>query len=281
MTYCERHSARRRGWLFPAVSLALAALIALLFGFSFWTVVLIVILVACPIVFVWTFSMGQRPLPIPLGAAPETRGDTRYFNWVAPWYDFQCSVFGLGKRFRNWTLALVRAELRSGDRVLDVGCGNGVLTHPLADIVGPTGEAWGIDPAPDMVRAAMQATGPGGNIAHFKLAAIEGLPFPDASFDAALISLVLHHLPPDLKVIGLREVHRVLKPGGRLLVIEADRPDRWAWRLLVWPMRLYRNLKDHLDGKTAELLQTAGFMSVRALGDWAHWLTFWSARKPA
>ena len=277
----EPHRARGREWLFAAVSLALAAAIAFFLGFTFWSVLLIAILIACPVVIVWTYFMGQRPLPIPLGRTPETRGDTRYFDWVAPWYAFHCSLFGLGKRFRNWMLALARAELRSGDRVLDVGCGNGVLTHPLADIVGPTGEAWGIDPAPDMIRAAMQATCPAGNIAHFKLAAIEELPFPDTSFDAALISLVLHHLPPDLKVVGLREVHRVLKPGGRLLVIEPDRPDHWAWRILVWPMRLYRNLRDHVDGKTPGLLQNAGFVSVRALGRWAHWLTFWIARKPA
>lgn len=274
-------SAHARGWLVAAVSLALAVTIALSFGFSFWSALLITVLLACPFVLVWTYAIGQRPLPIPLGPAPTTRGETRYFDWVAPWYDFQCSLFGLGKPFRNWTLALARDELQPGDSVLDVGCGNGVITHALADIVGPTGEAWGIDPAPDMVRAAMQATALAGNAAHFKLAAIEVLPFPDASFDAALISLVLHHLPHDLKRAGLSEVRRVLKPGGRLLVIGPDRPDRRLGRILLCPTRLYRNLKDHLDGKTAELMQSAGFVSVRALGRWSHWLSFWSARKPA
>lgn len=266
-------------WLCPVISLLFAGAIALLFGLSLWTILLIAVLLACPVVMTWTYVMGQRPLPLPLGPVPATRGDTRYFNWIAPWYDLQCSTFGLGRRFRNWTLSMARAELRPGDRVLDAGCGNGVLTWPIADIVGPSGEIWGIDPAPDMVRAAMQSRRSSGNRAHFKLAAIEQLPFADASFDAAIISLVLHHLPPELKRRGLKEVYRVLKPDGCLLVIEPDLPDHWAWRMLAWPMRLYGNLKDHLEGRTQQLLREADFVSVTECGRWVHAIAFWSARK--
>jgi ubiquinone/menaquinone biosynthesis C-methylase UbiE len=271
---------KRGWWLCPAISLLLAGGLALVVGLSLWTLFLIAVLLACPVVMITSYLMGERPFPVPVGPPVTTRGDTRYFNWMAPWYDLQCSLFGLGRRFREWTLSLAQPELRAGDHVLDVGCGNGVLTRPIADIVGPSGKAWGIDPAPDMIRVAMQAVHHSGSTAQFKLAAMEQLPFADASFDVAVISLVLHHLPPELKQRGLKEVYRVLRPGGRLLVIEPDRPEHWAWRMFAWPMRHYRNLKDHLDGRTVQFLDEAGFVSVTTRGHWARVITFWAARKP-
>jgi SAM-dependent methyltransferase len=279
MTHYELQSESWRRWLFPVGSLALAVAIGLLFGLSFWTLFLIAIVLACPVVMVWTYVtyvMGQRPLPVPLGPVPETRGIS--LNWLAPWYDLVCSAFGLGKRFRDRTLAF--AELQLGDHVLDVGCGTGVLTRRAADAVGPLGVVWGIDPAPDMIRIAMQAAGSTGNAAHFKLAAIEALPFDSSSFDAVLASAVIHHLPPDLKLIGLREVHRILKPGGRLLVVDVDRPSHWLWRIVFWPMRFHSTMGDHLHGRTSEVLHNAGFGDVTTLGRWGGLLTFWSARKP-
>lgn len=270
-----------RWWLCPVISVVLAGGLALAFGLSLWTIFLIAVLLACPVVMITGYLMGERPLPVPVGPPVTTRGDTRYFNWIAPWYGLQCSLFGMGQRFRDWTLRLARPELRSGDHVLDVGCGNGVLTRPIADIVGPSGETWGIDPAPDMIRVAMQAANRAGSAAHFKLAAVEGLPFPDASFDVVVMSLVLHHLPPDLKAIGLKEAYRVLQSGGRLLVIEPDRPQYWVWRILLWPMRFHSNLKDHIEGRVAALIGRAGFVSVTTRGRWAPSVTFWSARKPA
>jgi ubiquinone/menaquinone biosynthesis C-methylase UbiE len=279
MTPSESLKAKKKwgAWLCPALSLAVAIVIALLFGMSFWTVFFVVLFLACPILAVWSYFMGQRPLPIPVGPVPHTRGVT--LNWMAPWYDTVCSVFGLGKRFRDRTLAV--AELRPGDHVLDVGCGTGVLTRRAADAVGRSGEVWGIDPAPDMVRVAMQEAARVRSSARFEVAVIEALPFEEASFDVALANVVIHHLPPDLKPIGLREVHRVLKPGGRLVVVDLDRPRHWLWQIVTWPMSLHPNLRDHLRGRTADMLQNAGFVSVATLGGWVALLTFWSARKPA
>ena len=262
-------------WLCPLASLSLAMGVGHFFGLSWWSALLIGMMLACPVTAVWAYLVGDRPLPIPLGPAPITRGTN--FNWIAPWYDGWCSIFGLGKSFRNWTLSLAR--FMPGDHVLDVGCGNGVVTHRIADLVGPAGEAWGIDPAPDMIRMAMQRRGRTANAAHFKLAAIETLPFQDASFDVVFVSLVLHHLPVEVKVIGLREVLRVLKPGGRLLVVEPDRPDHWLWRAVFWPGRFYKRLKDHLEGRTSQMLQQAGFGLVTTLGRWRHKVTFWRAEK--
>ena len=279
MTAAQGPRAARKKWgrLCPALSLAMAVATALFFGMSFWTLFFIAVFLACPVVAVWSYLIGRRPLPIPLGPAPVTRGMT--LNWVAPWYDsLWCPAFGLGRRFRDRTVAL--AEFRTGDRVLDVGCGTGWLTRRAAELVGPTGTAWGIDPAPDMIRVALQETARTRNAAQFKLAAIESLPFEEAGFDIVVASLVIHHLPPALKEIGLREAHRVLKPGGRLFVAEPDRPQNRLLRIVLWPMGLHPNLKGHLQGRTSEILQNAGFAAVTPLGQWLGWLTYWRARKP-
>ena len=262
-------------WLCPLISASLAVSIGRFFGLRWWPALLIAAMLVCPVTAVWTYLLGERPLPLPLGPVPITRGTN--FNWLAPWYDGWCSLFALGRPFRDWTLALAR--LMPGERVLDVGCGNGVLTHRIAKIVGPSGAAWGIDPAPDMIRIAIQTASRTSVPAQFKLAAVEALPFEDASFDVAVISLVLHHLPSDLKMKGLNEVQRVLRPGGRLLVVEPDRPDHWVWRILLWPGRFYQRLKAHLSGRTAGILQDAGFESVAVLGRWKHFIAFWSAQK--
>ncbi len=268
----------KRPWLCPLLSLAIAVGIALLFGVSFWTIFLILVFLACPITMIWAYLIGERPLPVPLDPAPATRGMT--LNWIAPWYDsLWCPAFGLGRRYRGRTMML--AAVQRGDHVLDVGCGTGWLTRRAADIAGPTGAASGIDAAPDMIRMAMQQATRERNAALFKVAMIEALPFQDSSFDLVVASLIIHHLPPDLKVVGLKEIYRVLKPGGRLFLAEPDRPNHRFWRIIFCPISLHPNLRDHLQGRMPDLLRNAGFVSLAPLGHWHQLLTFWSALKPA
>lgn len=268
---------RRLSWLCPLVSLALAAGILILFGLSPWTAVILVVLLACPLMAAWSYFLGQRPLPVPLGPVPATRGMT--LNWMAPVYDQGCRLMGFGEAFRRKMMAV--AAPRAGEAVLDVGCGTGVLTRLAATAVGPAGRAIGIDPAPDMIRVARDNAARMGSAASFRLAAIEDLPFEAASFDLVVASMMLHHLPPDVRRDGLREVHRVLGPGGRLVVVDFDRPAVAAWWLIAWPLRLMPGTADPIVGRLPAYFRDAGFAPVRACGRWLGLLTFWIAERPA
>jgi ubiquinone/menaquinone biosynthesis C-methylase UbiE len=156
--------------------------------------------------------------PAHTGAAPETTGAT--IRWWAPAYDAMAWVCTLGQEKNIRAATLKAAALQPGEKVLDVGCGTGTLAVAAWRKVRPEGEVTGVDASPEMVELARRKAKKNGAGAQFKVAPIEGLPFPDGSFDAVLSTFMLHHLPDDLKEKGFAEVHRVLKPGGRLVAVD-------------------------------------------------------------
>jgi ubiquinone/menaquinone biosynthesis C-methylase UbiE len=272
------HAIRRRNTMLvcAVVMAALAGLAFVATGLSFLTLLFGLLLLGCLISMAWAVWVGHQAQRAIDQVAVHTDGVT--MGWTAPFYDALCSSLGIGRSFRRETLRL--ANVATGDQVLDVGCGTGVLTCLAADAVGPSGRATGIDPSAAMIAAARRNAALEGSSAAFRLAAIEALPYADSSFDVVLSSFMLHHLPPEVKRDGLREVYRVLKDGGRLLAVDIDRPANVLWWLVLWPLLFTASAAANLYGDVPAYLQKTGFSPVEVLT--RHWglVTSWSATKP-
>ncbi len=139
------------------------------------------------------------------------------FDEAAPSYDRINAWMSLrtGERYRYE--ALVRAGLGEGHAVLDIACGTGVMARHAQDLVGPGGSVLAMDPSLPMLEAA------GGRGVRHRVAAIaEALPLPKRSVDFVSMGYALRHVA-DLAV-AFRELHRVLRPGGRVLILEMVPP---------------------------------------------------------
>ncbi len=153
-------------------------------------------------------------------------------HWAA-WYDLTVWLMTLGRErvYRERFVDL--AHLEAGESVLDVGCGTGTLAIVSKRRVGPKGTVHGIDASPEMIARAGEKAKKAGVEVFFKQGVVEALPFPDAHFDAVLSTLMLHHLPRKLREQCAREVRRVLKPGGRVLVVDFRESGRKGKGLLA------------------------------------------------
>jgi ubiquinone/menaquinone biosynthesis C-methylase UbiE len=177
-------------------------------------------------------------------------------------YDLFVALLTLGRAgaLRDRTIALV--GVAPGEDVLEVGCGTGEVTMRAKAGTGPTGSVAGIDPAPEMIAVARDKAAQAGVEIDYRVAAVEALPFLAATFDVVVSSLMLHHLPEDLKPRALAEIRRVLKPGGRLVVIDFKRPTSRLERLApVW--LLHRSVEEHSSlQQLPALLTAAGFSTI-------------------
>ncbi|WP_067681332.1 class I SAM-dependent methyltransferase [Nocardia miyunensis] len=148
-----------------------------------------------------------------------------------------------------------QAELEPGHRVIEIGCGTGNLVikairaQPRADVIGS-------DPDPRaLARAERKAKGSAG--LRFEHGYAQNLPHPDGGFDRVLSALMLHHLPTDIKAAALTEALRVLRPGGRLEILDIGGDTTRANTFLSRQMLRNGHVKANLA--LPRLLESAGF----------------------
>lgn len=173
---------------------------------------------------------GSKHSHTNIETAPAMQG--RIIRW-ADHYDLVVQLLTLGKESTLRKETIRHAAISSGEVVLDVGCATGTLTLLAKAETGAGGKVSGVDASPEMIAVARQKAAQQGLEVDFQTGLIEALPFSDHTFDTVLSSMMFHHLPPDLKQRGLAEIYRVLKPGGRLIVVDMKRPTTLPQRLAM------------------------------------------------
>ena len=181
-------------------------------------------------------------------------------DWALPFYDPFVKLFG-GDSAKE--ALLDHAALTPGFRVLDIGCGTGTLAvlirrlHPGVSVVG-------LDPDPKaLARARRKADGEHLDV-QFDRGFSDQLPYAQASFDRVFSSLMYHHLPHDEKESTLREVRRVLRPGGSFHMMDFAGPhDHHS--LFTHLFHVGERFSDNNESAILALLRNSGFSSAEEI----------------
>lgn len=186
-------------------------------------------------------------------------------------HDVLAAVLFGGRRRRVYTNLAMRSGARRGDRVLDVGCGDGYFTRVMANAVGAAGTALGVDPSPEAIARARQVTR--ATNCTFSQGVAEHLDASDGSYDVVVSSLMVHHLPEAMRAQAIREMFRVLRPGCRVLIAEFRPPRNPIVRYLIRPVTspaMQHNPLHLLE----PMIQDAGFQHLHSgdLNPWIHWV---------
>jgi len=184
--------------------------------------------------------------------------DIKRFDQWASTYENSWLQRAFFDRAHQATLALAAGIVHQPVSVLDVGCGTGKLLR-RANTYWPEAQLIGVDPASSMIEMAKRLT----PNATFSTGMAEALPLPDASVDLALSTTSFHHWQD--QAAGIREIARVLRPGGYFILVDASFPD--------WLVRVFRLKRFHSPAQLRTLFIQAGLhVQMQQTLAWRRWL---------
>jgi ubiquinone/menaquinone biosynthesis C-methylase UbiE len=167
-------------------------------------------------------------------------------------------TFGREQVLREMTVDL--AQVKPGDCILEVGCGTGSLTLAAKRRAGSTGEAFGIDLIPGMIEASRRKAAQANEQITFQTGSIDNIPFPENRFDVVMCSFMIFHMSENTRRKGIAEIQRVLKPQGRLLVLDMASPAQPVQRAIA--KMLFGDMLQHELRELLPLMEASGFSDV-------------------
>jgi ubiquinone/menaquinone biosynthesis C-methylase UbiE len=159
---------------------------------------------------------------------------------------------------RNITVRL--AQVKPGDSVLEVGCGTGTLTLTAKRQAGASGKVFGIDIIPGMIEVSQRKAAQAKEDITFQLGSIDDIPFPADQFDVVMCSFMIFHMSKTTMHKGIIEVYRVLKPQGRLLVLDLALPTQPLQRFIA--QKMFGGMLQHELNELLPLMEGAGFSNI-------------------
>lgn len=184
-------------------------------------------------------------------------------DWLLPLYDPLLRWLGRERAVKG---ALIeQAAISPGMRVLDLGCGTGTLAVALVTAC-PQARIHAADPDPQALAIGRRKARAAAAEVEFANANAQALPYPDAHFDRVLSSFVFHHLLPDEKRAALREVRRVLAPGGSFHLLDFGPPQKGRRSLLARWLHHGERMRENAEGRLPALMSEAGLRAARPVG---------------
>lgn len=183
------------------------------------------------------------------------------FDFLTPFYDFLSNFVGFGIGFKEKVLKA--AQIKDGDRIIDVGCGTGTLAI-LAKQKYPNSTVVGVDPDAKILEIAKQKAKKADVKVYFVRAGADSLPIDSRSIDIVVSSLVFHHMPTEIKQKAIKEIYRVLKKDGKLLLADFGKAEGFLYSCFVLIVKLLqlpesKTMRDNVEGKIPIFLKEDGF----------------------